>query len=147
VSGAVRAWCDCAALVAAVPGTRQVRPDLADLVAAGDALAARRTTTLRDISLVLGTRAGGRGARVARQASRLLDARAESPPESRLLAVEYDGDHHRERRQWRRDLARRERLEAQGWRVVVITAADLLSNPAAVVARVRAALTASRRPS
>lgn len=187
VSGAVRSWCDAAALVAG-PGSgrhdtrvrdrsRPDRVDLADLVAAGDVLAARRPTTLRDIRIVLGTRPGGRGAGVARTAAELLDARAESPQESRLrvvvalaglappavqhevrtpsgtfvarvdlawpgarLAVEYDGDHHRDRQQWRKDLARRERLDALGWRVVVVTAADLRADPAGVVARVGAAL-------
>lgn len=187
VSGAVRSWCDSAALVAASGAGRpdptrprdRRRPDLADLVAAGDALAARRATTLRDIAIVLAGRPRGRGVRPARRASLLLDPRAESPQESRLrvvltlagqappavqhevrspsgsfvarvdlaypearLAVEYDGDHHRDRKQWRHDLARRERLEALGWRVVVVTAADLRPDPAGLVARVRAALAA-----
>lgn len=57
------------------------------------------------------------------------------------LAVEYDGDHHRDRAQWQQDLLRRERLEADGWRVLVFTARDVLGNPEAVVRRVRAALT------
>lgn len=60
-------------------------------------------------------------------------------PQARL-AVEYDGDHHRAPGQWGRDLRRRERLEGLGWRVVVVTANDLLRHPQEVVARVHRAL-------
>ena len=42
------------------------------------------------------------------------------------VVVEYEGDHHRtDRRQWQQDIARTRLLEAQGWTVVRITAADL----------------------
>ena len=208
-TGAVRAWCDAAALVRDDPGPwadprdgrrRPVGPvgpvgsvgtgprvgrwtvptgggDLADLVAAGDRLLAGRPGMRVDVRNQLSLRPGGRGTAVAERAVVLLDGRAESPQESRLrvlmhlaglpdpvaqhevrdrcgrlvarldlaypsarLAVEYDGDHHRDRGQWRQDLVRRERLEAQGWRVVVVVGADLLGDPASVVARVRAAL-------
>jgi hypothetical protein len=56
------------------------------------------------------------------------------------VVVEYDGwQHERDaaQRQW--DHLRREQLEANGWRVIVITTRDMRS-PAAVVARVRQAL-------
>lgn len=55
-----------------------------------------------------------------------------------MLVVEYDGDHHRERQQWVHDLRRRERLEAAGWTVVVVTAADLREPRSALVERVAA---------
>lgn len=43
------------------------------------------------------------------------------------VAVEYDGDVHRtDKRTWRRDIARRQRMEAAGWRVVTLTADDVL---------------------
>ncbi len=49
----------------------------------------------------------------------------------RRVAIEYDGDVHRtDRRVWRRDIARRQALEAAGWRVVTLTADDL-RDPAA----------------
>lgn len=42
------------------------------------------------------------------------------------LAIEYDGRHHIQReRQWSNDIRRREDLEADGWKFVVITSADL----------------------
>jgi very-short-patch-repair endonuclease len=42
------------------------------------------------------------------------------------LAVEYQGDHHRtDRTTWRIDLARRERFEDAGWRVVLVSRDDL----------------------
>ncbi|MBW3088417.1 hypothetical protein KIH77_06700 [Bifidobacterium sp. 82T24] len=42
---------------------------------------------------------------------------------SARVAVEYDGDHHRtDKRQWRRDREKRERLRLDGWIVFVVTA-------------------------
>ncbi|WP_374010243.1 DUF559 domain-containing protein [Leifsonia sp. LS-T14] len=42
------------------------------------------------------------------------------------LAFEYEGDGHRvDRRQWHSDIERRELLEAEGWRVIRVTATDL----------------------
>jgi hypothetical protein len=53
------------------------------------------------------------------------------------LAIEYHGDYHRTPEQWRRDLARRSRLEALGWTVVELTADDL-RDPDELVARITA---------
>lgn len=56
------------------------------------------------------------------------------------VLVEYDGRHHADDPvQWQKDLRRRERLEANGWTVVVVVNADLQS-PARVVHRVWEAL-------
>lgn len=56
------------------------------------------------------------------------------------IVVEYDGWHHeRDAAQRQKDVYRRERLEAAGWIVVVVTSADL-KHPTSVVARVYAAL-------
>lgn len=41
------------------------------------------------------------------------------------IAIEYQGDYHRDPEQWRRDRMRRAALEAQGWTVIELTAADL----------------------
>lgn len=57
------------------------------------------------------------------------------------VAVEYDGDVHRtDRDTWRRDVARRQALEALDWRVVTCTADDVLRHPDRPVAWVRRAL-------
>ena len=53
-------------------------------------------------------------------------------PETRV-GVEYDGDLHRDRVQWQADLRRRRRIEAAGYRVVVITADDLVVGAGACV--------------
>jgi len=186
VPGAVRAWCDAAATIAGPDRSdlarRPQQPDLADLVAAGDALTARRPGTAVDVGNLLRLRPAARGVATVRRALPLLDARSESAQESRLrvvlhlaglpvsavqhvvrdragrfvarvdlaypaarVAVEYDGDHHRDRPQWRHDLARRERLDALGWRVVVVVAADLRQDPDVVVTRVRTALAQAAR--
>ncbi len=60
------------------------------------------------------------------------------------VVVEYDGwQHERDaaQRQW--DHLRREQLEAAGWRVIVVTTADL-AHPWGIVARVRQALASAR---
>lgn len=59
------------------------------------------------------------------------------------LAIEYDGDNHRERLQY--DLRRQNRLIATGLTLLRFTAADVLGNPASVVAQVRAALQARKQ--
>ncbi|MEH3032978.1 MAG: DUF559 domain-containing protein [Aeromicrobium erythreum] len=52
------------------------------------------------------------------------------------IIVEFDGWHHeRDAVQRQKDLERRERLEAAGWSVIVVTSADL-AHPTSVVARV-----------
>jgi len=58
------------------------------------------------------------------------------------IVVEYDGWYH-ERTAWQRrsDTLRRERLEAAGWRVIVITSGDL-AHKAAIVGRIHQALVA-----
>ncbi len=57
------------------------------------------------------------------------------------IAIEYDGDRHRvDSRQWRRDIARRENLEADGWIVLVITAVDVYQRPAPTLMRIVSAL-------
>ncbi|MGX5681135.1 DUF559 domain-containing protein [Schumannella luteola] len=55
------------------------------------------------------------------------------------VILEYQGDYHRTRAQWRRDMTRRTRLEAQGWKVVELNADDL-KDPVELVARIRALL-------
>lgn len=60
------------------------------------------------------------------------------------IAIEYEGDHHRDKAQWRKDIARRRRLEAEGWIYLSVTQADL-SRPAQLLADVRTAIEARRR--
>lgn len=58
------------------------------------------------------------------------------------VVVEYDGWHHeRDARQRQKDHLRRERLEAAGWTVIVITVADM-KDPMGIVRRVHTALVA-----
>lgn len=61
--------------------------------------------------------------------------------EEYLVAVEYDGDHHRvDRGQYVRDIRRYEMLERMGWIVVRVVAED---RPAGVLRRVRDAIAES----
>ena len=60
---------------------------------------------------------------------------------TRRIAIEYDGDVHRtDPATWRRDVERRQRLEAAGWIIITATADDVLRHPERFVSRVRAAL-------
>lgn len=57
-----------------------------------------------------------------------------------LVLVEYDGwQHERDARQRQHDIGRRERLEQAGWRIIVVTVADL-KKPHTIVHRVHIAL-------
>jgi very-short-patch-repair endonuclease len=56
-------------------------------------------------------------------------------PVQRLI-IEYQGDYHRERSQWRADMTRRGQLEALGWRVLEVNAADL-ARPTELCSRIR----------
>lgn len=59
------------------------------------------------------------------------------------VILEYQGDYHRTRSQWRRDMTRRSRLEARGWRVMEVNADDL-RDPAELIERIRALLSLAR---
>lgn len=74
---------------------------------------------------------------VIRTASGLFVARVDLAYPEYEIAIEYDGDHHRERAQFQRDVRRRNAIEAAGWRVVSVTANDILREPAHVLDHVR----------
>ncbi|WP_370944230.1 endonuclease domain-containing protein [Amycolatopsis sp. cg5] len=67
-----------------------------------------------------------------------FEARLDLGYPEHLIAVEYDGEWHNDEDQPAKDLARRERLRALGWRVLVYRARDLRDTPDQVVADVRA---------
>lgn len=79
---------------------------------------------------------------VVRERDSTFVARVDLAYPELLIAIEYEGDHHRERAQWRADLARRRRLESLGWRYITVTQADL-DDPRALFADLRAALASS----
>lgn len=60
-------------------------------------------------------------------------------PDRRVL-VEFDGDLHRERSVFVKDLRRQNRLIAAGWTVLRFSSADLVGRPDEVIAEIRAAL-------
>lgn len=65
-----------------------------------------------------------------------------SYPDHRL-AIEYDGRQHAEStRQWERDVARREELDTEGWRIVVVLANGVYGDPERTLERVLAAMRA-----
>ena len=58
-----------------------------------------------------------------------------------MLIVEYDGlQHLRDRDQWTRDLIRREQLEREGWRIIVINSDALHRDPRGTLNRIREAM-------
>lgn len=56
------------------------------------------------------------------------------------IAVEYDGGQHADQAQWEADVARRQRLEDLGWRVIVVTNTQLYRRPAEIIRVVARAL-------
>jgi very-short-patch-repair endonuclease len=69
-----------------------------------------------------------------------LLARADLAWPAARLAVEYDGDHHREQQQFRHDLERLNHLRLAGWTVLRFTANDVFDRPAETVRMVHAIL-------
>lgn len=62
------------------------------------------------------------------------------------LAVEYEGDHHRDPSQFRRDIVRLNALREAGWTVLRFTADDVLRNPRRTVRTVEVAIRQLSRP-
>ena len=61
------------------------------------------------------------------------------------VAVEYDGRQHAESdRQWQRDLDRREELDNDGWRIVVVLARGIYREPERTLARVETRIAGAR---
>jgi hypothetical protein len=54
----------------------------------------------------------------------------------RRSLIEYQGDYHRSKQQWRKDMTRRSRLEADRWKVMEINWDDL-KDPVELIARIR----------
>ncbi|SNS87834.1 Protein of unknown function [Geodermatophilus pulveris] len=76
-----------------------------------------------------------------RDAAGTLLGRADSAWPGHRVLVEFDGDVHRERDVFVRDLRRQNALLAAGWTVLRFTSADVLGRPDEVVAEIRRALT------
>lgn len=67
-------------------------------------------------------------------------------PSIRLI-VEYDGRHHVERvEQWEKDLARREAIEDDDWRILVVTSQGIFDVPEETVERIHTQLRRRRLP-
>lgn len=63
------------------------------------------------------------------------------------VVIEYDGRQHAEdARQWRRDLERREDIDDDGWRVLVLTAEDIYRHPSNTLRRVQRLLIQRGQP-
>lgn len=63
-----------------------------------------------------------------------------SYPEHRLV-IEYDGRQHAEsERQWDGDVMRREWMDGEGWRIVIIRSRDIYSTPGQTLQRIVAAM-------
>jgi very-short-patch-repair endonuclease len=57
-----------------------------------------------------------------------------------MVLVEFDGDVHRERDVFVKDLRRQNRVVLEGWTVLRFSSADVLGRPDEVVAAIRRAL-------
>jgi len=55
------------------------------------------------------------------------------------IAIEYEGDDHRDARRWERDIERRELFEDAGWRVIRVTRQALFDEPDQLIDRIRRA--------
>ena len=58
-----------------------------------------------------------------------------------LLIIEYDGRQHAEDdRQWGRDIERREQLDTDGWRLIVVRSTGIYTEPGTTLARIMNAM-------
>ncbi|WP_198154105.1 type IV toxin-antitoxin system AbiEi family antitoxin [Catenuloplanes japonicus] len=78
-------------------------------------------------------------------AGRRFLARVDFAYPGERLVIEYEGDHHRERHVFRFDVARLNDLHAAGWRVIRLTADDVLRSPAETARRIEATLRSTIR--
>ena len=84
---------------------------------------------------------------------RILDAEGRFVAESDLVyseervLIEYEGDGHRERKQFRKDITRVERLQDERWHVIRVTEDDARDEPRETIARIGRALQRGRRTS
>jgi len=63
------------------------------------------------------------------------------------LIVEYDGRQHVEREdQWESDIGRREKIDDDGWRILVFIAKDIYNTPGNTLKRIHRQLVARRLP-
>jgi very-short-patch-repair endonuclease len=58
------------------------------------------------------------------------------------VGIEYQGDVHREKERFRRDITRRERIEDQEWTVIYVSADDILRHALQTIERIRQRLRA-----
>lgn len=77
------------------------------------------------------------------QTERGHDARVDFAYDDLKFAIEYQGDYHRSKGQWRKDMTRRGRLEAQGWYVMEVNADDL-RDPGELTARIHTVMVGRR---
>jgi len=77
-----------------------------------------------------------------RDANGQLIGRVDLAYRAERIAIEYEGDHHRERGTFRRDLARINALTAAGWIIIRVTADDI-RNPDKMLQHIRGHLARS----
>ena len=143
ISSPERVFCELAAVL-----------DLADLVSVGDFLLRRMLplTSPEALTAAIARYPGRRGVRVLHAARPMLTDRSESRKESHLrviillaglpgpkVLIEYHSDYRSDPDNFRADMTRRARLEADGWIVMLINANDL-RDPDELIARIRTVL-------
>ncbi|QBJ95823.1 DUF559 domain-containing protein [Rhodococcus sp. ABRD24] len=69
-----------------------------------------------------------------------IDAQVDMAWPQYRVVLEYDGDHHRERRQYAQDVRRRAKVRQRGWDVVVATKELVLFHPDELLDRLTTAL-------
>jgi hypothetical protein len=78
-----------------------------------------------------------------RTISGLFVARLDLAYEEWKIGIEYEGDHHRERSTFRRDIERGNLLSDLGWSILRVTADDVLRRPAEMVRRIQKLISAA----
>jgi Protein of unknown function (DUF559) len=109
---------------------------LVDLVVLGDSLVKKRRTTTRQLIVLAGLPEPVVN-HIEYDASGVWAKRFDLSYPDLLLIIEYDGRQHaQDDRQWGRDLDRREELDADGWRLIVVRAKGIYTEPGRTLERI-----------
>ncbi|HEU0238721.1 MAG TPA: DUF559 domain-containing protein [Micromonosporaceae bacterium] len=131
---------DYALEVAGRPGCRM----FADAIALAEPLSESPMETRCRLALMDGGLPRPVAQYVVRDMSGRFVARLDLAYPSHQIGIEYEGDYHRERTTFRRDIERINTLTALGWIVVRTTADDIYRNPDQLVRRINELLRRQR---
>jgi very-short-patch-repair endonuclease len=119
-----------------VTGSLRGRPQVAEILSVVDPLAESPMESRLRLTIIDGGLPRPESQVEVRDAAGQLIARVDLAYRKQRIGIEYEGDHHRERQAFRRDLARVNALMAAEWRIIRASADDV-RNPDKLLEQIR----------